>query len=180
MVVPPPPPPPPPLLPPPLPQPMPKPAIPANTKITRMLRHLRRRAGIPKKSRPAIATPPPAAKNLFSGLCAAPVVDAVVVTVSVVVAAVVPLTVAAGAEQAGESLALAGAVVTAQVKLTAPVKPLAGVTVMVLVFPVVAPAASDRLVGPGVSENPGGVALTVMLTVAVAVIAPEVAVMFAV
>jgi hypothetical protein len=156
--------------------------MPANTRISRMLRHFRRRAGIPNKSSPAITTPPLAAKNLFSGLCEALVVVAVVATVNVAVAAPLPVTFAAGAEQLGESFAPAGAVVTAQVKFTVPLNPPEGVTVIDVVFPLVAPAASDRLDGLAVKAKPAATAvLTVTSTVAVAVSPPtaEVPVMFA-
>ena len=57
---------------------------------------------------------------------------------------------------------LAGAVVTAQVKLTLPLNEADGVTVMVLVFPVVAPAAKVRLPGLDASEKLAGVTLTMI------------------
>jgi hypothetical protein len=149
--------------------------MPAKIRIASMLRQLRRRAGIPKNNSAARAIPPPAAKSLFKG-CSAPLVAAVVLTVSVEVALPVPVTEAAGAEQVGGSIALAGALVTAHEKVTEPVKPPEGATVRVVVFPVVAPGASDRLVGLGERAKPGGVALMVISTVAVAVTVPEVAI----
>ena len=63
-------------------------------------------------------------------------------TVSVAVCALAPLIVT----EAGERLHVAGSLAAvgemAQLRLTVPVKPLTGVTVMVEVFPVVAPGAT--------------------------------------
>ena len=96
-----------------------------------------------------------------------------VLTVSVELAAALPVTFAAGAEQVGVSVAPAGLVVTAQVKLTEPVKPPEGVTVRVLVpeepglamvmFPLF---ESEKLAGTGV--------LTMRLSVVVSVLLPDV------
>ena len=64
-------------------------------------------------------------------------VVAVVVTVNVAFCAVVPEMVTEGVTpQVAGLVAPAGVVVTAQVRLTAPVKPFAGVTVIVDVLPV--------------------------------------------
>lgn len=67
----------------------------------------------------------------------------VVETVSVAVPAAAPLIATdAGIEQVAGLVALAGLVVTAQLRLTVPVKPPAGVTLIVEVLPLVAPALS--------------------------------------
>lgn len=125
------PPPPPPLLP--LePQPMPNPTIAAKTSMPRRVRQLRRRAGIPKKSRQATAMPPPAAKNLSSGCWRAPLVAAVVKTVRVEVVDVLD-----GLRlQVGIFEAPLGELAIEQLRATLLENPLAGTTVMVeVVFP---------------------------------------------
>lgn len=94
-----------------------------------------------------------------------------VLTVRVDEAAPVPLTFAAGAEQVGESVAPDGLVETAQVKLTIPVKPPEGVTLIDVVFPVVAPGLEMVMFPPFASAN-FGAAPTTMVSVAVAVIFP--------
>jgi hypothetical protein len=56
----------------------------------------------------------------------------------------------------GGSCAPAGLVVTDAVKLTLPVKPLAGVMVMVEVFPLVAPGVMETFAPPTVKVGGGG------------------------
>jgi len=108
------------------------------------VRHARRRAGIPKKRASARAAPPPARKN--SGGSSAEVVAAVVPMVRDAVAAVVPAMVSGeGMAQEGEEAAPVGLAVMAQVRATGPENPPEGVTVMVAVLPVVAPAWRVRL-----------------------------------
>jgi hypothetical protein len=130
-----------------VPPPPPHPTAPAITISATTLsaaRHARRRPGIPRKKTRARVAPPPR-KNLFSGDASelVEVLDAVVATVTVAVAAVVPLMVTEdGMLQVGGSLGLLMEVVTAQVRFTAPVNPPPGVTVTVDVLPVVAPAAT--------------------------------------
>ena len=100
-----------------------------------------------------------------------------VVTVSVAVNAVVPVMLTEGVTlQVAGLVAPAGAVVTAQVRLTAPVKPFAGVTVIVDVLPVVAPAAIVTLPLFERAKVGGTKAVTVTFTMVVWVIAPDVAV----
>jgi hypothetical protein len=88
--------------------------------MPRMARQLLRRAGIPKKSRPATAIPPPTAKNLFNGWLKAALLE-LVVTVSVEVPAVVPLMLT----EVGERLQATPVPepATAQVRATFPVNP---------------------------------------------------------
>jgi hypothetical protein len=99
------------------------------------------------------------------------VVDAVVVTVSVVDCAPVPVI-----STVGPTLHVAGLLaatgVTAQVTLTFPVNPYDGVTVIVAVSPVVAPATklSAPLLVSAIAG--GGGAVTVTVTVVLAVIRP--------
>jgi hypothetical protein len=99
------------------------------------------------------------------------VVVAVVATVSVVICAPVPVI-----STVGPTLHVAGLLaatgVTAQVKLTLPVNPFDGVTVMVAASPVVAPAAnaSAPLLLSAIAG--GGGAVTVTLTGVLDVILP--------
>jgi hypothetical protein len=92
-------------------------------------------------------------------------VGAVVEMVAVAVAGVVPLTVTVDALRAmvGKSVAPTGLVVSEAVRLTAPVKPLAGVTATVEVLPEVAPGATVTVV-PETLKVGGGGATTVMTT----------------
>ena len=109
-----------------------------------------RMAGMPNRS--SVASAAPGNPNFAAG-CNAALLEAVVATVTVVVAAEVPLTVTdAGIVQVGGSFGLEMLVVTAQEKSTSPVNPLAGVTVMVEVLPVVAPGAMV-IAPPLVSAN---------------------------
>jgi hypothetical protein len=73
-------------------------------------------------------------------------------------------------EQVAGLVAPAGLVVTEQLRVTAPVKPLVGVTLIVEVLPVVAPAAT--LIAPALLRENVEIGLTVTLTGVVAVILP--------
>jgi hypothetical protein len=82
--------------------------------------------------------------------------------------------------EAGAGVQVAGLVapagpVTAQVKATVALNPLAGTTVITDVFPVVAPATRVRVVGFGVRVKLGGTtaAVTVAVTVAVDMRLPD-------
>ena len=116
--------------------------------MPRMARQLRRRAGMPKKSRQATAIPPPTAKNLFSGRARAPLVAAVLLIVIVAVALPLVTLTVGGIEHVGEFVAPDGLEVREHVRLTVPVKPPDGVTVMVEVLPVVAPGARLGMLTP--------------------------------
>lgn len=136
----------------------------------------RRRVGTPKK-RIAASAAPPAIPNSSGLLCA--LVPAVVLTVKVAVAAaVLAMLTEAGRLHVGALTGFAMLVDTAQARFTCPVKPLAGVTEMAAVLPVVAPAATAmeppllRLKLPGVGVE---VPVTVALTLVVAVTLPVVA-----
>ncbi len=117
------------LLPP--PQPIAAPAITAKKSASERMRSVftapsafrpRRPIGMPKKSSAAIATPPPSVRPRFSGRSSRLVVCAVVLTVRVEVSAdPASVTEVGESEQVGISLAPDGLVVTAQVRLTAPV-----------------------------------------------------------
>ena len=104
-----------------------------------------RRAGIPNSSTQARIVPHAACQGTPLCLTLAalqlPLVAAVVFTVNVAVCAVVPLIVteAGMLHVAGSVAALA---LNAQLKLTVPVNPLVGVTVIVEVFPLVVPGAT--------------------------------------
>jgi hypothetical protein len=99
-------------------------------------------------------------------------VAAVEPTVSVDEAPAAPLIVTKAGDiaQVIGSVALAGAVVTAQAKRTAPVNPLAGVVVRVALLPVVAPALT--VIPPLLLSAIAGVAVTVTALVVEAVIFP--------
>ena len=137
--------PPPPLLPlpPPPPQPMPAAAT-MSTSIPSSASQLRRFAGMPKKNTSVRTVPPADGQNSFIGRFRA--VAPVVYMVSAEVCAEEPLIVT----EAGERLHVAGSFaatgVMAQLKVTAAVNPFVGVTVMVEVFPVVAPGATETAV----------------------------------
>jgi hypothetical protein len=103
------------------------------------------------------------------------VVPVWVATVSVLLAAVVPL-IETGVVtvHVGVSVGLAGEAVIAQVKVTDPVNPPTGLTLIADVFPDVAPAAKVSVPGFAPSDSPGtgGVVVTVMVTTTLAVIVP--------
>jgi hypothetical protein len=169
----PPPPPPPPPLPPP---PQPIALIEAtSTASPTIASQLRRRRGTPISSTTASAVPPADGQKKFFVRFSA-VVAAVVSTVSVDVCAVLPLSVTdAGLRlHVGGSLAAAG--VMEQLRLTEPENPFVPTTLIVAVFPVVAPGATEIVpslpplpLGPKV-----GSAVTVSETVVVALNAPDV------
>ena len=128
-----------------------------------MARQLRRRAGIPKKSRQATAIPPPTAKNLFNGWLKAALLE-LVVMVSVEVPAVVPVMLTEVGERLQATPPEVGA--TAQVRGTLPVNPLPGVTETVAVAEL--PAVMEPLLGLAVTAKVG-VAAAVTITVRVVV-----------
>ena len=114
--------------------------------IPSMVCQLRRRAGIPKSRMQARVAPPAAYQGTPGrlGWTRAALVAAVVVIVRVAVPAVVPVMLAGLVEpklKEGRYWAPAGLEVTEAVSATLPVKPPAGVTVMVEVS-VVAPGAT--------------------------------------
>jgi hypothetical protein len=135
-----------------------------------MAGQLRRRRGIPNR-RSASAVPADGQRSFLISILE--LVDAVVKIVSVELCAAVPEMVTEGGVrvQVGELLAAIG--VLAQPRSTKPVNPLAGVTVIGTVFPVVAPAGilSVELLPPTTKVGP---AFTVSATVVVAVSEPEV------
>ena len=139
--------PPPPVLPPPPPHARTPPArATRSTTDPSKVCHLRRRAGMPKSSKQASVAPPAAYQGTPGrlGWTSAALVAAVVVMVRVAVPAGVPVMLAGLVEpklKEGRYWALAGLEVTEAVSATLPVKPPAGVTVMVDVFPEVAPGA---------------------------------------
>ena len=123
---------------------------------------LRRRAGMPKSSRHASAEPAPyQGVPRRMGASEALLDAAVVVMVRVAVPAALPEMLTGLVDpklNVGRYCAPAGLEVTAAVNNTLPVKPLAGVIVIVDVFP---------LVAPGVTVTP------VPLTVTVGVMSPK-------
>jgi hypothetical protein len=112
-------------------------------RITRMpgaLLQERLRARMPKNRMQASTEPPVDGQKICN--CWFIAVAAVVVTVSKTVCGVVPLMVTeAGTLQVAGSFVAAG--VMAQLRATAPVKPLDGVTVIDDTFPMVAPGATE-------------------------------------
>jgi len=154
----------------------PQPIAPRETKKTSspsIAGQLRRRLGIPKKKTSASAVPPAdGQKSLFVRFSA--FVGAVVVTVSIEVCVAVPLMVT----EAGETLHVAGLLAAAglieQLRLIVPLNPFDGATVIVEVFPVVAPGATV-IAGPLTAKV--GSPATVRPMVVDAVRAPEVPVM---
>ena len=135
-----------------------------------MVSQLRFRRGSPNKSI-AIAVLAEGHRSFFNSFRA--LVAAVVKIVSVELCAAVPAIVTElGVKvQVGESLSATG--VIEQVRSTVPVNPFDGVTVIVTVFPVVAPGAmlSEELAPPTTKV---GAAFTVSATVVEAVNEPEV------
>jgi hypothetical protein len=111
------------------------------------VRHLRRLAGIPKSSTQAKAAPPHMYQRTPPGVryTRAQPPAAVVEIVRVAVPAAVPVMLTGLVEpklRMGRFCAPLGLEVTAAVSATLPVKPPDGVTVMVDVFPVAAPAVT--------------------------------------
>jgi hypothetical protein len=135
-----------------------------------------RRLGTRKKSRRASAIPPVDGQSSFFMRFSA-LVAAVVFTVSTSVAVVVPFTVTELVARLHVAGSVVAAGVIAQVRFTVPLNPFCEVTVMVAVFPVVAPGAIVIVVvPPGLPVNVGA-EVTVRATVVVAVSNPEVPVM---
>jgi hypothetical protein len=165
---PPPPPPPPPLLPPP-PHPIaPKAANSASTPS--IASQLRRRRGIPISTMPASAVPADGHNSFLNSLLAVVAEELKIVNVELCAPAPVMVTELGDNVQVGGSLAAAG--VTEQVRFTAPVNPLDGVTAMATVFPVVAPGSmlSEELPPPTTKV---GAWVTVSAMVVDAVSEPE-------
>jgi hypothetical protein len=103
------------------------------------------------------------------------VVPVWVATVSVLLAAVVPLIdTGVVTVHVGVSVEPPGELVIAQVRFTAPVNPPTGLTLIAEVFPDVAPAAKVSVPGFAPSDNPatGGVVVTVIETTTLDVIVP--------
>jgi hypothetical protein len=98
-----------------------------------------------------------------------------IVSVDVPAPAAVMLTGVALKLKVGRSVAPEGLVAIAAVRATLPVKPPLGVTVMVVVLPVVAPGGLMVIAPPLVRAKLGtGGAVTITVTVVVCVIEPEV------
>ena len=100
--------------------------------------HRRRRIGMQITMAIAMIVPPAGPKRLECGRARVALVGAVVLTINVAVAL-------AGTLQVGASCTLVRLVVTAQLRLTAPVKPPEGVMETIVVSPEVAPGAIDTL-----------------------------------
>lgn len=115
--------------------------------------------------------PPPSGKSFLNGRLKALVVRAVVDTVSVAPVAAPPVTLPEP-EQVG-AIDPAGPVATTQVKLTMPVKPPAGVTVIVPVPLWPGLATVMALDGPVSVKLGMGAVVTVTATVAVCVMPPD-------
>lgn len=138
-----------------------------STSMPTIARQFRRRLGIQKNSRQASADPSVAYQRPDgrAGYSTAPEVAAVVVMVSVAVAALAPEMLTGLLDpklKLGGYWAPLGLDVIAALRVTLPVKPPEGVTVIVEVFPVVAPGATVTLAP--LIENPG---LTAVVTVTV-------------
>lgn len=115
--------------------------------IPSMVRQLRRRAGMPMSRMQAKAAPPPAYHGTLWRVeeVAEQPMACVVVMVRLAVPAVAPAMLTGVVEpklKVGGFTAPAGPEVTAAVSATLPVKPPDGVTVMMEMFPVVAPAVT--------------------------------------
>jgi hypothetical protein len=117
-----------------------------STTILSMVRQLRRRDGKQKSSKQARAAPPAVYQRPLwrMGYARALLVAAAVKTVRVAVCEVVPLSVTEAGVRLHPAGSLAAMGVMAQLRLTTPVYPaVPGVTVIVEVFPVVAPGATE-------------------------------------
>jgi hypothetical protein len=129
---------------------------------------------MPKSNAIARTAPLPEAQNPWSGRVRRAAVAAVEFTVSVAVVADAPVMLTLdGRMQVGGSLGLTMLVVTAQERLTAAANPPEGVTVMVEVFPVVAPG--ERVRSPLFARANAGLgagAVTLTFTAVLAVIVP--------
>jgi hypothetical protein len=123
----------------------------------------------------AKAVPPADGQSIFLiWLCA--LVAAVVLTVSVDVCAAVPLIVteAGFSAQVGTSFTFVIAVLILQFRFTVPLNPFVPSTLIVLVFPVVAPRATVMEVVPPLPLVKPGCAVIVNAILAVALSVPEV------
>lgn len=130
----------------------------SNTIKPSIERHLRRRVGMPKRKMHARVAPPEAIQGIpgLFGYASTALVAAVVEIVSVAVPAVVPVMLTGLVEpklKVGGYWVPAGLEVRAAVSATLPVRPPTDVTVIVEVFPVVAPLETVRfapvIVKPG-------------------------------
>lgn len=131
-----------------------------------MARQLRRRAGMPRSTRKHRTALPPEYHAMVRGLAVDAgqelVVVAVVEMVRVAVPAAAPVMltgVVVPKLKVGGSVPPLGLVAAVAVSATLPVNPPVGVTVMVEVFPVVAPAATETA-GPAMVKV-GGTTVTV-------------------
>ncbi len=126
-----------------------------------------------KKSISASAIPPAEGQNsLF--IWFSELVAAVVFTVSVDVCAVVPLRVTDVGDRVHDAGSLAAVGLIEQLRFTCPANPFSPTTLMVAVFPVVAPGAMLSAVVPPLPAVKVGSAVTVRVTVVVAVRVPEI------
>jgi hypothetical protein len=136
--------------------------------------HLRRRAGIPNNKRQARVAPTAYQGTPGSfGWTRVALVAAVVEMVRIAVPALVPVILTGLVEpklKVGGYWALVGLEVTAAVSTTLPVKPPLGVTVIVEMFPLVAPGVTETAVPLTVKLGVGATA-TVTETGAVPVVA---------
>jgi hypothetical protein len=118
-----------------------------NTRL-RVDRHLRLRFGLTKRNKLARAAPLPAYQGIPPGIRLIEVQGgelAVVITVRVSAPAALPVMLTGLVElklKVGGATALPGLLARAAVRVTLPVKPPVGVTVIVDVLPVVAPGAT--------------------------------------
>jgi len=132
----------------------------SNTNMPSIDRQRRRRAGIPKNNKQARAAPPAVYQGTVRvfGLTKAPVVAAVVVTVSVPVPFEAPVMLTGDVEpklKVGRSVAPLGLDARAAVSVTLPVNPPLGMTVMDVVLPVVAPGELIVIAPPLVNAKFG-------------------------
>lgn len=138
------------------------------------LRHRRRFAGMPKRSKQASAAPPEYQRMPRCGWFSAvhPPVGAVVAIVKVAFPLLDPVMLTAALDgvqlNVGGKFEPGGGVTTA-LSVTTPVNPLEGVTVIVEVFPVAAPGARDTFVPPNAKDGLTGV-VTTRVTEPVAVV----------
>jgi hypothetical protein len=121
---------------------------------------LRRRRGSPIISISASPVPVEGHNSFFIWFSA--LVAAVVVIVSVDVCAAAPVIETEGGDKAHVTGSLSAMELTEQIRLTVPVNPFAGVTVIETVLPVVAPGATDNdELAPATTNVGVGVMVTV-------------------
>lgn len=158
----------------------PQPTTPMETQArsTPSTSHRSRFLGTVKSTREASAVPPVGQSSLLIVLFSA-FVGAVVATVSVAVCAVVPLrvTLVGFRLHVGMSVTPVMAVVTLHARLTLPLNPSMPITLIVPVFPVVAPGITVMDVVPPLPAVKLGGAVIVSAMLAEAVIVPDVPVM---